>query len=226
MFSYSGWNASLYLASEIKNPKKTLIRASVIAIIIVTVLYLFLNYIFMFSAPIEKIAGQASIGKIAAESIGGQSLGFFLTIIIVIALFTSISSMVMTGPRVYAQMARDRVFPRFFEFKGEAPTRAITLQVALALVMFSMSSLVQLMSYIGYLLSISSVLTVLSIFKLKHEVKPYIPFYPLPPVIFVLISSIAALFFIYKEPLQALYGLISIFIGLVFYYGPTRFKKE
>ena len=62
----------------------------------------------------SAIAGKAEVGAIAADAIGGPRLRQAVSVLVALALFTSISAMVMAGPRVYARMAEDGLFPRIF----------------------------------------------------------------------------------------------------------------
>ena len=54
-FSYSGWNAAIYIAGEIRDPERNLPRAMVVGTALVTVLYLALNALFVYAAPAEKL---------------------------------------------------------------------------------------------------------------------------------------------------------------------------
>jgi APA family basic amino acid/polyamine antiporter len=89
-----------------------------IGTLIVTILYLILNSIFVYLAPYEAIAGREDVAAIAAQSIGGESLALLVRAIIALSLLTSVFAMVMIGPRVYAKMAEDKVFPPFFAFRA------------------------------------------------------------------------------------------------------------
>ena len=117
-FAYSGWNGATYVAGEVRDPERNLPLALLLGTAFVTAAYLALNAVFVFAAPLETLAGKAEVGAIAAEALGGVELRRFLTLIVALALFTSVSSLVMAGPRVYARMAADGVFPRFFGHSG------------------------------------------------------------------------------------------------------------
>jgi APA family basic amino acid/polyamine antiporter len=56
-YAYSGWNAAIYLASEIQEPTRNLPRALLFGTAIVTVLYVALNFVFLYSTPIRDLAG-------------------------------------------------------------------------------------------------------------------------------------------------------------------------
>ena len=106
-FSYSGWNAAAYVAGEVREPQRNLSRSLFGGAALVMVLYIGLNAVFLFSAPQSELVGRANVGAIAAEAIGGTSLRDAVSALVALALFTSISGMVMAGPRVYAKMAED-----------------------------------------------------------------------------------------------------------------------
>ena len=132
-FSYSGWNAAVYVAGEVRNPDKTIPRALILGTALVTLLYLGLNAVFVFSAPIAELAGKLEVGRIAARAVGGAFLEEAVAGLIALALVSSVSSLVMAGPRVYAQMAADGVLPRWLAATSGPPRAAIALQAGLAL---------------------------------------------------------------------------------------------
>ena len=122
-FSYSGWNAAVYIGGEVRDPERNLPRALLLGTVLVTVLYLGLNAVFVFAAPIEQLAGKLEIGRIAAEHLGGPALANAVGALIALALVSSISAMVMAGPRVYARMAADGYLPRWLRTEHGPPRR-------------------------------------------------------------------------------------------------------
>ena len=127
-FSYSGWNAAVYIAGEVRDPERSLPRSLLLGTVTVMALYLGLNAVFLYSAPIDELAGKAEVGAIAARALGGQGLERGVSLLVGLALFTSIWSMVMAGPRVYAKMADDGLFPQMFRSGEDTPTTAIAMQ--------------------------------------------------------------------------------------------------
>ncbi len=220
-FSYSGWNAAVYVAGEVRDPDRNLHRSLVLATGLVTILYLGLNAVFLYSAPVSELAGRAEVGAIAAEAIGGPGLRRAISVLVALALFTSISAMVMAGPRVYAQMAEDGLFPRLFRGGSEVPGAAVALQVGLAIVVLWSSGLVELLGYIGFTLGLSAAATVIGLFVLRRRLGPErvpIPGYPWIPGVFVVATLSIAAFMLYREPAQAGLGLLSVGAGLPLYW--------
>src|SRR5690606_35350761 len=117
--------------------------------------YLALNAVFVFAGPIEQLAGQADIAAVAVEMLGGPTAGVFCRLLICVALATSASALSMSGPRVYAKMAEDRLFPLPAGTRGTAPWQAIALQAVLAVVIALLTTLQDQLQYLGFILMIS-----------------------------------------------------------------------
>jgi amino acid transporter len=219
-FSYSGWNGAVYLAGEIRDPSRNLPRALWIPTLAVTLLYLALNAAFLASGPAETLAGRPDVASVAALHIGGETLERMLSLVICVALLTSISAMVMSGPRVYAQMARDGWLPAALLRGGDAPTAATLLQGALAAGVVWIAELAQLLSYLGFTLSLSAALTVVAAVRVRMRegaAAVPIPAYPLPPLLFVLFTVGSAGFLVVRQPGPALIGLLTLLSGLALY---------
>jgi APA family basic amino acid/polyamine antiporter len=89
-FAYSGWNAAVYVAGEVRDPDRNLLRSLILATGLVTVVYLGLNAVFLYSAPPGTLAGRAEIGAIAAEALGGPGLRRAVSVRLALARFPSL----------------------------------------------------------------------------------------------------------------------------------------
>jgi APA family basic amino acid/polyamine antiporter len=220
-FAYSGWNATVYLAGEVRDPDRTLHRSLWLGTVIVTLAYLGLNTVFVYAAPVEELAGKGEVGAIAAQALGGPELRRAVSALVALALFTSVSAMMMAGPRVYAKMAEDGLFPTLLASRGEAPTLAVCLQAGLAIVLVWVSQLRELLGYIGFTLGVTAALTVIGLLRLRAIEGPEripIPGYPWVPWIFVLSTFGASSVMFLRQPLEAGLGLVTILGGLPIYW--------
>jgi len=226
-FAYSGWNAAVYVAGEVRDPERNLARSLLFGTLLVTALYLGLNAVFLFAAPADELAGQAEVGAIAAEALGGTALRRFVALLVALALYTSVSSMVMAGPRVYARMAEDGLFPRLFRREGQVPGRAVALQAALAIAVVWLARLRDLLSYVGFTLGLCAAATVGALLLLRRREgaeRVPVPGYPIVPVVYLAGTLGAAAYMAQREPREALMGLLTVASGLVLYplLGRTR----
>lgn len=223
-FSYAGYNAAVYVAGT-STGGSAVARSMWIATAVVTVLYLALNVVILWSTPAEALAGQKDVLKIAAESIGGVALRQFVTGVILLSLATSVSAMVVAGPHVYSQMARDGVLPQWLAAPPEGlPRAAIVLQCLLAILLTIATNLQQLLDYLAFLLMLSSAGSVLCLLLPRFAGRPGnrpVIGWPLTPILFVVASlGIAALAFSYRlqnDPRGLVLAALVLPLGLVLY---------
>lgn len=214
--SYCGFNASVYIAGEVKDAKKNVPRAMLWGTLLVGLFYIALNTVFVFAPAPEEIIGQEQVAVIAAHAVGGVWLAEMVRWTVIVSLFTSVSVMIMTGPRVYAKMAEDGLLPGWFRFRESIPQAAIVLQATLAIIVIYISTLKQLLSYLGFTLSLSSALTVASLFWIKPRAGQ--PFWiRLAALVYVLSTLTIATLAASRSPWESGYGLLTILAGLLLY---------
>ena len=221
--SYSGFNAAVYVAGEAKDAQRNAPRALLVGTLIVTVVYVALNAAFVYLPPADAVAGREDVAAAAALSIGGETASFFIRLITVVALITSVFSLVMAGPRVYARMAEDGVFPKFFRFGGDGPpTAAIFGQAIFGVLVIALSDLRGLLGYLGFTLSLSAALSVASLFIVsRREGRQAIRVwgYPFTPLFYVLVTLVLAGIAGWRDPTQLLAALATIVSGSIVYYA-------
>jgi basic amino acid/polyamine antiporter, APA family len=216
-FSYSGWNAAVYVGGEVTDPDRNLPRALLLGTGIVTVLYLALNAVFVFSAPVAQLAGKVQVAQVAAQAIGGPKLAAAVSAIVALALVSSVSSMVMAGPRVYARMAGDGYLPRWLAAPDGPPRSAIALQAALALALLWTATYDSLLTYIGFTLGLSTAATVVGLAVLRRHEGPRLRVVGWPWVPGLFLAGVVAmtLFTIARRPRESLLGLATMALGLI-----------
>ncbi len=215
-FSYSGWNAAVYIGGEVRDPGKTIARSLLLGTALVTLLYLALNAVFVFAAPMAELAGKLDVGRIAARAVGGVVLEEAVAGLIALALISSVSSLVMAGPRVYAKMASDGVLPGGLAVTSGPPRRAIALQAVLAFVFLWSATFDALLTWIGFTLSISTAATVAALIVLRKREGSavFVPGYPVVPWLFLAGVVAMTAFTVAQRPMESLVGFTTILAGL------------
>ncbi len=224
-FSYSGFNAATYIAGEVPEGKSRVPKALLMGTLLTTVIYLLLNAVFVLIPPIDAIAFQEDVAAAAALFIGGDVFANLVRGIVVIALFTSVSAMIMIGPRVYSKMADDGLMPKILRFEGEVPRASIIVQSILAIAVVWISTLRELLSYLSFMLSLSTAATVISLFVVLHKNPQWrsnLPWYPYPAIIYVFFTLLIAGLAAFNEPREMLAALITLFSGLVLFFLINR----
>jgi basic amino acid/polyamine antiporter, APA family len=225
MYSYSGWNAATYIIDEIRNPTRTVPRVLVAGTVIVIALYVALNAIFLYTTPIEKMAGQLDVALIAGIHIFGNWGGRLVGALICLGLISSVSAMMWIGPRVTMAMGEDIPFLRLFsqKSKNDVPAAAIVFQLLAANLLLLTQSFEAVLDLIQFSLTLCSFLTVLGLVKLRFT-RPALPRpyrawgYPLTPAIFLSVSLFMLYYLIVNRPVQSLGGLLIMLVGAAIYF--------
>jgi len=220
-FSYSGFNAAIYVAGEAADAVHAVPRAMLLATVLVTLVYLVLNGIFVFAPAPSTIAGQEDVAALAALALAGEGMAAFMRAIIALALLTSVSAMIMAGPRVYARMAEDGLMPVALRFRDEVPAAAVALQALLAIVVVWVAGLRELLSYLGFTLSLSAAATVASLFVAVRRLGPDAARpagYPWAPAIFVMATLLFAALAALRSPREMAAALVTFLLSGGLYY--------
>ena len=224
MYSFSGWNAATYIIGEMRLPQQNLPRALLSGTLIVLILYVALNAVFLYATPIEKLAGQLDVARIAGSQIFGELGGRIAGAMICIGLISSISAMMWIGPRVMMTMGEDIPALRLFARKSAngAPAYAILFQLAVAGLLLFTRSFEAVLDFIQFDLLFCSFFTVLGVIKLRitHPdlPRPYTAWgYPLTPLVFLLVTGFMMYYLAVDRPWQSLFGVLIMVCGLLIY---------
>jgi APA family basic amino acid/polyamine antiporter len=231
-FAYSGWNAAAYIANEVERPERNLPRALLLGTGVVMVLYVLLNLVFFYAVPSDVLAAPVfEVGDVAAKALFGGTAGNLVTSVIALALVSSVSAMVMAGPRVYAAMATDRALPRALAHhnKRGVPLAAVITQGVLATVCCVIGDPDVLLRFVGFTLAIFAALTVSAVFVMRRRGKraAYRTFgYPVTPIAFIALSVWIAGSQIYNRPKECLAVVAVLVLGGLFYALMVRGKER
>jgi basic amino acid/polyamine antiporter, APA family len=224
MYSFSGWNAASYIIGEMRTPHRSLPLSMLTGTLIVLVLYVALNAVFLYTTPIEQLAGKIDVARIAGSHIFGEVGGRIVAAMICIGLVSSISAMMWIGPRVTMTMGEDIPALGAFARKSAngAPVAAILFQLAVANVMLFTQSFEAVLDFIQFSLLFCSFFTVLGVIKLRLTrpdlPRPYRAFlYPVTPLVFLLVTGFMMYYLAVERPLQSLLSMLIMFSGLVVY---------
>jgi APA family basic amino acid/polyamine antiporter len=223
-YAYSGWNAASYMAGEMQNTKRDLPLSLFFGTLIVTVIYALLNFVFLYTAPISELSGVVEVGHVSASRIFGTQLGNMMSGVIAVLLLSSISAMIMAGPRIMKAMGDDIQSLRFLSKTNNkgVPYVSVITQSAITIVLILTSQFEAVLTFVGFSLSIFTFLAVFSVFMLRQQNElnySYKTFgYPLTPIIFLALNGFTIYFVFTQKPVESLYGLLNLTIGFGVYY--------
>ena len=223
IFAYGGWQTATFIAGEIKEPRKNLPRGLILGVVGVVLLYLSANVVYV---SVLGTAGLAS-SSTPASDVMRTALGDFGSRIIAagIAISTAgfLSQSMLTAPRVYFAMAKDRLFfeqVAIVHPRTRAPIVAIALQGILAIFIALLGTYERILSYVVSIDVIFFGLTACCIFVFRKHEPPAVtrvPGHPVTTVIFIAVSWIVAVNTIYHDPQNTLIGVGILLAGIPAY---------
>lgn len=233
LFAFGGWHMVTYNSEETINPKKTIPRALMLGTIIVTICYIAMNAVYMYVLPLDKIASSKRIAADVADTLVGFGGGALMSGLVMFSTFGALCGIILCGPRVYYSMARDGLL---FQWVGEihsryrTPHRAIVIQAIWSSVLVATGTFRTLFTRVVYTEWIFFGLMTIGLFLFRHRsgfVRGYsIWGYPVIPSIFIVSSFAIVVNQIISSPLESIFGLSLVLIGLPVYYLWARKNTE
>lgn len=224
-FTYSGWFVSAYVASEMKNPQRSLPLSLIISSVLITIVYIIMNIFYIYALPIPEMDGVVDIARRASESLLGSQASVLFSVMIIFAILGSLNSVTLTAPRIYYAMANDGLFPKKLGMvhpRFKTPHHSIAIQAVIAGLMVLVGNFYQLLSYTVFFMLLTSIATAVGVFVLRIR-KPQLTRtykvwgFPLTTLVFVVAYSwIAVRVFLYN-PRDALIGIFIVLIGIPFF---------
>ncbi len=232
-YSYSGWNASAYFVSEMKNPLKNLPKSLIIGTLVVTIMYLLLNFVFVYVSPAASLTGQLDVGAVAANDIFGREGGIIMSGLISLLLISTISSMVFAGPRVIQVIGEDYKALGFMSKKlsNGVPLIAILVQSSISLILLFTSTFEALLTYLGFVMNVFAFMTILGVFvhrkKYPDMERPYkTKGYPVVPIVFMLFVLWNVYYLFKEKTTETLIGLGTLVFSLGVYFIINSISKK
>ncbi|WP_125713844.1 APC family permease [Companilactobacillus kedongensis] len=226
MFAYDGWIQVGNIAGELKNPKKDLPRAIIFGLLGITVIYLFINFVFLKSLPIGSIVGNENTAADAAKVIFGDFGGRLVTIGILISVYGAINGYTMTGLRIPYAMALDKTLPFSKQLsklsKFGIPTAAALVQLFIAFIMVFLgdfNTLTDMLVFVIWIFYTMTFAATIILRKREPELKrPYKALlYPFTPIVAILGGVFIVVSTIFTQTSLALLGLGITLLGLPVY---------
>jgi len=239
-WAYDGWNNIGYLGGEIKNPKRTIPLSLFIGVGLVTVIYLLVNYAYLYVLPLNELLGIANtentiVAVEAMRKFSGNNGALFISILIMISTFGTTNGTILASSRIYFAMAKDNLFfksagnvhPKF-----KTPYTSLLIQGLWSSLLVLSGTFDQLTDMLIFASFIFYGAGALGVFVLRKKMKDaHRPFkaigYPVVPAIFVLFCATLVVVTIIQNPRDAGIGLGLVLIGIPFFRNwNNKIKKQ
>jgi APA family basic amino acid/polyamine antiporter len=232
-YAYTGWNAATYLTSELADPARSLPRILGGGTALVMVLYVGLNYAFLRAAPMDAMEGQVEVGYIAATHMFGPVGARVMGITLALLLVSTVSAMIVAGPRVLHVIGEDYPTFRWFATRNAdgIPVRAVLTQGVLAVAFIVTGSFEQILVFSGFVLGLNSLLTVAGVFVFRlrepETERPYRAWaYPLTPLVYLGLTLWTLTYLALDRPTEAGVAGLLVAAGTLLYLVTGRSGAE
>ena len=225
LFAFGGWHVVTYTAEETVNPERTIPRALLLGITIVTSCYVALNAVYFYVLPLDQVGRSTRVAADVATTLLGTRGGAAISALVMFSVFGAMTGSILAAPRVYFAMARDGlvfrwmgdIHPRF-----RTPHRAIALQAVWASVLASSGTYRQLFTRVIFTEWIFFAMMAGGIFLLRRR-PGYAPAYrvwgyPWVPAVFVVASAAIVVNRFVSDPVDSVIGLGIVAVGIPVYY--------
>ena len=234
LLTFGGWNEAAYVSAEMSSDKRGIARALIVSILVVTALYLAVNFAYLHALGLQGMAKSDAVAADVLKAAFGPVGAKLMSVIVAVSTLTSINSTLIVGARSTYAAGRDWPALRFlgaWSASGSTPRHALLVQAAIALALIVLGALTRkgfetMVDYTAPVFWFFFLLSGVSLFILRAKFaaaeRPFrVPLYPVIPALFcvacawLLYSSLAyvktgALFGI---GLLAVGAVISLFLG-------------
>jgi APA family basic amino acid/polyamine antiporter len=234
LFAFGGWHMVSYSAGETRNPERTIPRALVLGVFIVTACYTLLNAAYLYVMPLSSVATSTHVASEVMERVLGPAGGKAITVVIIVSALGSLNGIALAGPRVYYAMAQDGLVFRWMGAlhpKRQTPYLAIAAQAVWACILATTNSYRALFSRVIYTEWLFFALLAAGVFLLyrRGDYAPkFLAFgFPLVPAVSFLTSAAIAVNQIWAAPRDSFIGLGLLLLGLpVYFFWAQHNRKE
>ena len=224
LFAFGGWHMVTYAAEETRTPERTIPRALVAGVLLVTACYIALNAAYFHVLNPDRIAGSSRVAADAADAVLGRGGAALMSAIVAVSTFGALNGVILSGPRAYLAMARDGLLASWaaaIHPRSRTPHRAILLQGAWAVILVSTGTYRALFTRVVYTEWIFFALMAAGLFRLRAR-GTYQPAYrvwgfPAVPIIFILASGFIVAHQLVTDAANAWTGLLFVAAGLPVY---------
>jgi amino acid transporter len=227
LLTFGGWNEASYISAELKDERRNMVKALVLSILLITVLYIAVNWAYLRGLGMAGMAGSDAIAADLLAKAFGPAGSWIVSAVVAVAALTSINATMIVGARTNFAVGRDwqvlSQLGRWDEARG-APATALVWQSVAALVLVVIGALAgggfkAMVEFTAPVFWLFFLLSGISLFVLRAKEpdvpRPFrVPLYPLLPLLFCLVCAYmlwASLSYVYSQELG---GLNAAWIGV------------
>lgn len=246
LFSADAWYNVTYISGEVINPRRTVPLSLIFGTLIVSVIYLFTNWVYIRVLPLSgspdgadvisrgiQYATDDRVATSAMSVVFGDYAAIIMAVFVMVSTFGCNHGLILAGPRVYYAMAKDGLFfRRVAEInKKGVPGFAIAVQGVWAILLCLSGTYSNLLDYVIFAVLLFFSLTIFAIFVLRAKrpdiQRPYKAFgYPVIPGFYILVTTFIMIILLIYKPDYTFPGLIIVLLGIPVYFLWRKYSRN
>lgn len=197
LLTYGGWNEAAFLSAEIRDGHRNMARVLITSIALITAVYLLVNTVFLRGLGFSGVSQSEAVAADLMRRFAGENGARFISVLIVVAVFSTLNAIIITGARSGYALGQDF---KMFGFLGQwhdragTPVNALLVQGVISILLVLLgtgtrSGFVMMVEYTAPVFWLFFLLSGVSLFVLRRRepqvVRPFsVPLYPLTPILF------------------------------------------
>lgn len=227
LFTYLGWNASVYVASEIRSPGRNVPRSLFLGLGICGVVYLAVNAIYLYVLPMDVLMGSPNAGEAAGLALFGELGGTLVGSFVLLSVVGTLNATVLVGPRIAYAMALDGLFFRGVDrvhASFRTPSVAILVQAGIAVaLLLLLRNFPSALDFTVFAILLATSADVLALYRLRAKApmrhRPYRAWgYPWVPGVYLASNAAIATAMLIGSPFECAVSVCLLLAGLPFYW--------
>jgi len=233
LWAYDGWGDLSFVGGEVRNPERNLPRALVVGTAGIIAIYLLVNAAYLYLLPLDQMARSPLVAADAAQAVLGRIGIGAVSVVVMLATFSTLVGSILTAPRIFFAMADDGLFFRAIATvhpRYQTPSAAIVLTACLGVGFVLLRTFEQLADQFVVAIFPFYALAAAAVFVLRRR-RPDLPRpvrvlgYPVVPLLFVLATFVILGNALWAHPLETGFAFLIILLGVPVYYWWTGRRK-
>ncbi len=234
LFSFGGWNETAFVAAEVRDPKRNIVRAMVLGMALVTIIYLAVNASFLRVLGFDGLASSDAVAAETVASVFPEAAASLVSALICLCALGAVNGLVFAGARIAYALGRDhRLFGALgtWSERTGTPARALFVQGSLAVVLIlALGSFIDTIMYTAaavYLFYLATSLAVIVLrFKDRSTPRAYkATGFPVTTVVFCLVCLFLIFASVQYRPWIAAAAGLLILLGIPAFWLSERVQR-
>jgi APA family basic amino acid/polyamine antiporter len=237
LFSYLGWNASVFVAGEIASPERNLPRSLFWGLGICTAIYVAVTATYVNALGMRALTGMPVAGIEAGKALLGDRGGAIVAIIMMACIFGTVNANVLVGPRIAYAMAIDGLFFRAAAALNAQKTphiavigQAVVASILVVAFKADSESLGKVLNYTTFAIVLATIADTTALYVLRvrepNRARPYrAAGYPVVPLVYIVANLAIAVSMAIGKPIECLTSVGVLFVGAPIYLLFARARR-